>query len=62
MPTDIQSPLSEVVIRQINSLGGPELPVGLSTAEMSVLLENIAASHARISGCRIATAMVMGRS
>ena len=49
--------LSDSAIQQINSLGGPPLPTGVSTPMLKVIMENIAASEAPLSTCRVAMAM-----
>lgn len=53
--------LSENAIHQINSLGGPPLPTGVSTTTLKVILENRAASQTIPSLCRIAEAMLARR-
>ena len=52
------APLPDYVIAQINSLGGPPLPMSQSGPALKVILENMDASNARISGCRVAHALI----
>jgi hypothetical protein len=49
--------LSNSAIQQINSLGGPPLPMGASPTTLKVILENRAASQSPPSSCRIAMAI-----
>jgi hypothetical protein len=51
--------LSDNAIQQINSLGGPPLPTGVSNQTLKVIMENIAASEAALSSCRVAVAMAI---
>ncbi len=49
--------LSDTAIQQINSLGGPPLPFGVSPEQLRVVMENVAASQSPLSSCRVAIAM-----
>jgi len=49
--------LSDAAIKDINSLGGPPLPLGVSPQQLRVILENVAASQTQLSNCRIASAI-----
>jgi hypothetical protein len=52
--------LAESAIQQINSLGGPPLPAGVSTTVLKVILENrAAAAQALPSSSRIAGALAL---
>jgi hypothetical protein len=51
------SVLSDAAIQQINSLGGPPLPMGVSPQQLKVIMENVAASQSPLSSCRIAIAL-----
>ncbi|WP_373533096.1 hypothetical protein [Vampirovibrio sp.] len=51
--------MSDNAIQQINSLGGPALPTGVSSQTLKVIMENIAASDAALSSCRVAVAMAV---
>lgn len=57
MPAN-HSLLSDDAIQQINSLGGPPLPLGVSPQKLRVIMENVAAAQTQLSSCRVATAMV----
>jgi|GEM_PF-3124053 len=50
--------LSDDAIRQINSLGGPPLPLGVSPQKLRVIMENVADSHVSLPTCRVAVALV----
>jgi hypothetical protein len=54
MLTKTRPSLPDVAIEQINSLGGPPLPAGVSLPTLKVIMENIAASEAPTSSCRVA--------
>jgi hypothetical protein len=56
MPTSL-SILSDVAIQQINSLGGPPLPLGVSPQNLKVIMENVSASQSPLSSCRVAMAL-----
>jgi hypothetical protein len=49
--------LSDTAIQQINSLGGPPLPLGVSPQKLRVIMENVSASQVSLSNLRIATAL-----
>jgi hypothetical protein len=49
--------VSNVAIFQINSLGGPELPTGLSFAELRVVLENRRAADSPFGSVMAASQM-----
>lgn len=57
MPTLTPMSLTDAAIQQINSLGGPPLPTGVSMAKLKIILENRAASESPLSSCRIAEAL-----
>jgi hypothetical protein len=57
MPTKTSTMLPDSAIQQINSLGGPPLPAGVPVSMLKVIMENIAASEAPTSSCRIAVAL-----
>lgn len=61
MPKTPMKFLSDSVINQINSLGGPPLPTGMSSQTLRVIMENRAASEAALSTCRVAVAMATRR-
>lgn len=61
MLTKTRSALPDTAIDQINSLGGPPLPAGVSLPTLKVIMENIAASEAPKSSCRIALSMASRR-
>ena len=50
--------LSDDAIRQINSLGGPPLPLGVSAQNVRVIMENVTDSQISVSTCRVAVALV----
>lgn len=52
------SQLSDVAIQQINSLGGPPLPMGVSPQKLKVIMENVAASQSPFNRCRVALTLV----
>jgi hypothetical protein len=49
--------LPDYVIAQINSLGGPPLPMQQTGPTLKVTIENMDASTARISGWRVASSL-----
>lgn len=57
MPTTTPAMLSDSAIQQINSLGGPPLPSGVPVSMLKVIMENIAASQAPTSSCRVAQSL-----
>ena len=59
MPQTPMKFMSDSAIQQINSLGGPALPTGVSSQTLKVIMENIAASDAALSSCRVAMAMAI---
>jgi hypothetical protein len=59
MPQTPMKFISDSAIQQINSLGGPALPTGVSSQTLKVIMENIAASDAALSSCRVAVAMAI---
>lgn len=61
MPKPPMTFLSDHAIQQINSLGGPALPTGVSSQTLKVIMENIAASESALSSCRVAVAMATRR-
>lgn len=61
MPKSPITFIPDAVIQQINSLGGPTLPTGVSNQTLKVIMENIAASEAALSSCRVAWAMASRR-
>lgn len=61
MPLPNQTVLPDTSIQQINSLGGPPLPTGVSTKTLKVILENRAAADTQLSSCRIATNIIPRR-
>jgi response regulator of citrate/malate metabolism len=52
-----QSLMTDLAIQQINALGGPQLPTGVSTATLKVIMENIAASQAVTSRYKISAVL-----
>jgi hypothetical protein len=61
MPIKTPSALPDAAIQQINSLGGPPLPAGVSLPTLKVIMENIAASEALRSSCRVALSFATRR-
>jgi hypothetical protein len=61
MPTKTPSALSDAAIQQINSLGGPPLPAGVSLPTLKVIMENIASSETLRSSCRVALSLITRR-
>lgn len=57
MPTLTPMSISDAAIHQINSLGGPPLPTGVSSSMLKVIMENRAASESPLSSCRVAVAL-----
>jgi hypothetical protein len=57
MPTS-PSLLSDVAIQQINSLGGPPLPMGVSPEQLKVIMENVSASQSPFNSCKAALTLV----
>ncbi|WP_303672705.1 hypothetical protein [Vampirovibrio chlorellavorus] len=57
MPKSPITFMPDSAIQQINSLGGPALPTGVSSQTLKVIMENRAASEAALSSCRVALAM-----
>jgi hypothetical protein len=53
--------LSDAAIQQINSLGGPPLPTGISAKTFKVILENRSASEAQMSNYHIASKLATRR-
>lgn len=51
--------MSDAAIMQINSLGGPPLPTGVSPTALKVIMENIAAAQAQTSASRVAAALAL---
>jgi len=56
MPKSI-SLLSDAAIQQINSLGGPPLPLGVSPQKLRVIMENVSSAQSTLSSLRVATAL-----
>jgi hypothetical protein len=61
MPKPNKTILPDSAIQQINSLGGPPLPTGISAKTLKVILENRAAAEAHPSSCRMANQMTARR-
>lgn len=61
MPKPNKTILSDSAIEQINSLGGPPLPTGISAKTLKVILENRAASETQLTNCRMATRVAARR-
>ncbi len=61
MPTKPLVALSATAIEQINSLGGPPLPTGISAPALNILMENMAAAQAPPSLCRVAASFAARR-
>ena len=57
MPITMPTFVPDSTIQQINSLGGPPLPTGVSMTTLKVILENRAAAQAPVSSCRVALAL-----
>ncbi|HEY9746993.1 MAG TPA: hypothetical protein V6C99_12335 [Oculatellaceae cyanobacterium] len=53
--------LPDSVIHQINSLGGPPLPTGISAKTLKVILENRASAEAKLYNCHVATKLATRR-
>lgn len=51
--------LPDSAIRQINSLGGPPLPTGVSTQTLKVIMENRAASTTALFNCKMAVSLAL---
>jgi hypothetical protein len=61
MPQPNKTMLSDAAIQQINSLGGPPLPTGISAKTLKVILENRCASEAQMSNYHIASKLATRR-
>jgi len=60
MPKTITRPVpTDMAIAQINSLGGPPLPTGMSAPTLQVILENRSAAQVAQAGYRIANALII---
>lgn len=53
--------LSDIIIEQINSLGGPPLPLGLPVPLLKVAMENVTASRTAPVSCRVASTLTNHR-
>ena len=51
------SVLSDIAVQQINSLGGPPLPLGVSMQTLKIIMENVAASQVPTSTLQVALAL-----
>lgn len=56
------NPVANASIHLINTLGGPQLPTGVSVGTLNVILENFAAAETIPSSCRIASYLASRRA
>lgn len=61
MPKNKNKHMSDAAVHLINSLGGPPLPTGVPASALNVIIENIAASQAAPSTCRVASSLIVRR-
>lgn len=57
MPQKQSNTLSKLAITQINTLGGPPLPTGVSRMTLKVIMENVASAEAIVNNYRVYAAL-----